>query len=169
MDNSVHRKIAFWVVLITLFLNFYTNLFESAHFISRIVQDIILIVFFIFVMFALFRIIKKSKEVTIDVIIVAISNYLILAIVAGTLFHLSYLTEPETAFRIPQDLEPIETTDFVYFAFVTLATVGYGDITPSNKETMTLASLIAVTGQFYVAVLVAFLVSKLVATSDKNK
>jgi Ca2+/Na+ antiporter len=119
-------------------------------------------------MLALFKIIRTARKITLDILIVAISNYFIVAIVAGSLCYLSYLAEPETAFRLPQDIKPIDVRDFIYFAFVTLATLGYGDISPSNQETMTLSALIAVTGQFYVAVLVAFLVSKLGA-EDKNK
>ena len=47
---------------------------------------------------------------------------------------------------------------FLYFSFVTLATLGYGDITPMVATTRTLAWMEAVFGQFYIAVLVARLV-----------
>ena len=159
--NPKRRWIINSVAFVALILTWYTNLLTSAHVASKFAQLIILIIFFIFVMLALFKIIHNARKITVDIIIVAISNYFIVAIVAGSLCYLSYLAEPETAFRLPQDIEPIDIGDFIYFAFVTLATLGYGDISPSNKETMTLSALIAVTGQFYVAVLVAFLVSKL--------
>ena len=45
-----------------------------------------------------------------------------------------------------------------YFSFITLATVGYGDILPKSPAARTLAALEAVMGQFYMAVLVARLV-----------
>jgi len=47
----------------------------------------------------------------------------------------------------------------IYFSFVTLATLGYGDILPATPAMRSLAILEAVMGQFYVAVLVARLVS----------
>lgn len=47
---------------------------------------------------------------------------------------------------------------FLYFSFVTLATLGYGDILPTVPTTRTLAWMEAVFGQFYIAVLVARLV-----------
>lgn len=50
-----------------------------------------------------------------------------------------------------------------YYSFVTLTTVGYGDITPVSPATRTLAWIEAITGQFYLAVIVAGLVSMLVA------
>jgi hypothetical protein len=54
---------------------------------------------------------------------------------------------------------PIDLDDAVYFSFVTLATLGYGDITPAASATRALAVLEAVFGQLYLAVLIARLVS----------
>ena len=45
-----------------------------------------------------------------------------------------------------------------YYSLVTLTTVGYGDVTPTTPAARTLSWLEAVTGQFYLAVLVAGLV-----------
>lgn len=50
---------------------------------------------------------------------------------------------------------------FVYYSFVTLTTLGYGDMTPVSQAARTLAWFEAVSGQFYVAILVAGLVSRL--------
>jgi voltage-gated potassium channel len=48
----------------------------------------------------------------------------------------------------------------VYFSLVTLATVGYGDITPATELTRSLAVVEAILGQFYIAVLIADLIGK---------
>lgn len=53
----------------------------------------------------------------------------------------------------------IDLDDAVYFSFVTLATLGYGDIVPAASATRALAVLEAVFGQLYLAVLIARLVS----------
>jgi hypothetical protein len=55
-----------------------------------------------------------------------------------------------------------------YFSFVTLTTVGYGDISPVSPATRTLAWMEAVTGQFYLAVIVAGLVSVLAAKGKRE-
>ena len=47
----------------------------------------------------------------------------------------------------------------IYFSFITLSTVGYGDITPVSRVARWLAALEAMTGLLYVAVLIARLVS----------
>ena len=48
--------------------------------------------------------------------------------------------------------------DLIYFSFVTLTTLGYGDILPMNTYARTLAYMEAIAGQFYIAILVASLV-----------
>ena len=55
-------------------------------------------------------------------------------------------------------------SQLVYFSFVTMSTLGYGDIIPLTHEAQTLAWMQAVTGQLFLAVLVAKLVSELPQT-----
>jgi hypothetical protein len=50
-------------------------------------------------------------------------------------------------------------SDFVYFSFITQTTVGYGDLTPAVGLPRTMATLQALTGQIFLVVLVARLVS----------
>jgi hypothetical protein len=52
-----------------------------------------------------------------------------------------------------------ERPDFLYFSFVTLTTVGYGDVTPVHPVARSLAVAEALTGQLYPAILLARLVS----------
>jgi len=54
------------------------------------------------------------------------------------------------------------------FSFITLATVGYGDVTPATPLARTLAWTEAVTGQLYLAILVAGLVGFKVTQATKQ-
>ncbi len=56
-----------------------------------------------------------------------------------------------------------------YYSFVTLATVGYGDITPLSPAARTIAWIEAISGRFYLAVIVAALVSMFVAKQMNEK
>jgi uncharacterized membrane protein len=72
---------------------------------------------------------------------------------------------------VPYTVDGREVTAFsqmVYFSFVTMSTLGYGDISPTKQLTETLAWLQSVVGQFYLAVLVARLVSALAATKPED-
>ena len=59
-------------------------------------------------------------------------------------------------------------SQFVYFSFVTMSTLGYGDITPRTPSAQTLTWIQAVTGQFYLAILVARLVGILPTPRDES-
>ena len=59
--------------------------------------------------------------------------------------------------------------NFVYFSFITMSTVGYGDITPKIPESQTLAYFISVTGQLYIAIIIAFLVGKSLVHQDRKE
>lgn len=58
------------------------------------------------------------------------------------------------------------TNDYLYFSLVTMTTLGYGDIAPIHPLTRSLATTEAVIGQFYVAVIVARLVSIVILQKD---
>ena len=71
------------------------------------------------------------------------------------------------AFHIPAG-ESLNSAGFVYFSFVTLATLGYGDLTPVNIVARNLAILEAITGQLYLVILISRLVSEGVAKSGRE-
>jgi hypothetical protein len=50
-----------------------------------------------------------------------------------------------------------------------MSTVGYGDITPRIPETQTLAYLLSISGQLYVAIIIAFLIGKMLMQGDQKK
>lgn len=56
----------------------------------------------------------------------------------------------------------------IYFSFVTLATLGYGDLVPKTELARGLAVLEAVAGQLYIAVMLARLVSAHVQSANKR-
>jgi hypothetical protein len=60
-------------------------------------------------------------------------------------------------------------SEWLYFSFVTMTTLGYGDILPVSATARVLAYMQAVFGQFYVAILVAGLVSALISSRQSNQ
>ena len=56
--------------------------------------------------------------------------------------------------------------DFLYYSFVTLTTLGYGDITPVRETARALSTIEAILGQFYIAIPVAGLVAAFIARKE---
>jgi hypothetical protein len=68
----------------------------------------------------------------------------------------------------PTEVLAERTGRLVYFSFVTMTTLGYGDITPHNSAAQNLAILQALIGQLYLAVILARLVSLIVSERDRQ-
>jgi hypothetical protein len=116
----------------------------------------------------LLRTVYKEVNVTADTIYGAFCFYLLAGLVFGHLFCIIEWISPgsfEGDAEVTAELQDPHRRRFVltYFSYVTLATVGYGDITPASKAARALAVLEAIAGQFYIAVLVAEFVGKKVA------
>jgi voltage-gated potassium channel len=118
-----------------------------------------------FIAFALYGILRAIlvKHPSADAIFGAVCGYLLLGIIWG-LLYMAVETASPGSFRMPAtagDDSLVGRPDrgvLSYYSFITLVTVGYGDVTPATPLTRTLAWIEAVTGQFYLAVLVAGLV-----------
>ena len=126
------------------------------------------VVFFISVIVYLVKYIRKTESVNLNVLITSVNIYLLAGIAGASLTFIFYLIFPD-AYIFPAHIgEPI-FVNFLYYSFITMSTVGYGDITPRIPETQTLAYLISISGQLYVAIIIGFLVGKLLMTPDRNR
>ncbi|MBU1370755.1 MAG: potassium channel family protein [Bacteroidetes bacterium] len=127
-----------------------------------------LVLFFGFIIFSLLRFIGKSNKINTNVILVVINIYLLMGIVAGNIANLLYISYPN-AYHFPESMIDPNFVDFLYFSFITMATVGYGDISPAISETKTFAYLTAIAGQLYVAIVVAIIVGKYLVKDSEKK
>jgi voltage-gated potassium channel len=60
-------------------------------------------------------------------------------------------------------------SESMYFGFVTLASLGYGDIVPLKPYTRSLATLIAISGQLYIATIIGILIGKFASKTEPEK
>jgi Ion channel len=97
----------------------------------------------------------------------AVVVYLLLGLSWANAYHIVEFLHPGSFDS--QVAGPLTITDWMYFSFVTLTTVGYGDVTPVHRVARVLAVGEALTGQLYLAVLLARLVSlEIVARSESR-
>jgi voltage-gated potassium channel len=113
------------------------------------------------------RHIFRTEEVTRDIIHGALVVYLLLGVLWGFIFALLESLRPGS-FEIPAGLIEENRLLFIYYSFITITTLGFGDITPLTAPARSLSLLEAVFGQLYLAVLVARLVGLHISQS-KNK
>jgi voltage-gated potassium channel len=99
----------------------------------------------------------KATEVNHHQIISTVNLYLILGMFWAQIYTILDWINPQTFGLHSQ--KGHSASQFIYFSFVTLCTLGYGDITPKTEFAQRLAITEAIMGQFYVAVVVAYLLS----------
>ena len=113
------------------------------------------------VIFQLLRYILRAPRVDAEVLSAGIATYLVLALVWMMLYLIVASIVPN-AFVLSNSVSPSNTLEgfnALYFSFITLSTVGYGDIVPAAPVVRMLAVLESVTGVLYMSVLIARLVS----------
>ncbi len=110
--------------------------------------------------------ILSHRVVTMATISGALSVYLLIGVTWTILYVVLETVQPcsfngiECATGMLPGAEPVTGAQsaLFYYSFVTLSTLGYGDISPATEAARTAASLEAVVGQLYLVVLVARLV-----------
>ncbi|MBV8361293.1 MAG: hypothetical protein JO189_25655 [Deltaproteobacteria bacterium] len=122
------------------------------------------LLFLLFVTVSQLRSLLKQREVTGQTISMAVSVYLLLGFTWSLLYGIMFQLHPDSFGNIPSPTpgHPIEILHLFpvlgYFSLTTLSTIGFGDITPLTLQTRYAAVAEGITGQFYMAILVARLV-----------
>jgi hypothetical protein len=127
-------------------------------------------IFFIYLLVVMVKEVAQVQMVSGQVIVDSITGYFLMGlgyanivIFAAAVSEHPYNISPGL---IEAGVEPLKT--YIYYTFVTYTTTGYGDIFPTNQMTKSLAVLIAVSGQLYIAVIIAMLVGKYSSKRDQS-
>lgn len=148
-------------------------------------DDIVWIHFFAYLMniafltYAIITFIRSvffSGKIEVHLVWGALSIYLLIALLWALIYALFDWIQPNSFADLDVHLrgDEIEYLSrkydiLVYYSFVTLTTLGFGDIAPSTPIIKVLSVLEAVSGQFYIAILVASLVGSLMQVKRERE
>ena len=161
-DNKVfyiYAAIVFGTFLIELAIRF--DLVGSGGYGLGTFGQLVRIGLFMLFISYLIRLLATAKKITADLLKCGICVYFLLGFCWALIYGLVYWIDPPS---FSQGLH--KAFNFIYFSFTTLTTLGYGDITPVGSFAMMLTSLEAITGQLFVAILIARLVSLRIVQRD---
>jgi voltage-gated potassium channel len=130
--------------------------------------------FNVFITVFMIRHVARHKNVTVTILINSINGYLLIGVLGAVLLAMSEILQE---FFLHLDGGAINFAgsaaqgfhDYLYFSFVTMTTLGYGDITPVSSFAKSVTILIAVMGQLYLTMLVAMLVGKFLSRSEQGR
>ena len=164
--------IALVLAVPTLLINWGKLFFPQL--ISPQIETIFPILFFGYILSIIFIGIFKAKRVTTNLIFGSICIYLLIGLEWSFIYSLLEILNPGSFQVDTPGLGEVlydrqsSTIRFVYFSFITLTTLGYGDITPVTPPAQLIASIEAITGQFYLTILVARLVGMHLFAASKS-
>jgi len=119
------------------------------------------------------RHISRSSNVTPAIILGSVNGYLLLGLLGAVSLSIgnaiSLIMNGADSFGVAlPGNQPPEFGDFLYFGFVTLTTVGFGDITAVSPLARSLVVLISLAGPLYITLLIAMLVGKFLSSSGSG-
>jgi uncharacterized membrane protein len=136
-----------------------------------LIDSITTFLFLVAIVVLMIRHIARSRNVTPTIILSSINGYLLLGVLSAVLLAISDVVHRQLfgsgspAILFPGEIVP-QFNDYMYFSFVTLTTLGFGDVTPQAHLARSIVVLIAVTGQLYMTILIAMLVGKFLSRSQ---
>ena len=148
------------ITMLAIWLEYGMDHLEEVH-VIRMISSLILFIWLFWILIVEFI---NAKRINGQMISGAIAGYVILGIVGGVLFEILEYHMSESI-GIQSNLSGYS---FYYFSFVSLTTVGYGDITPLTPQAQSLAVVLSIIGQFYLTLGVAIFVGKYLNQSQKD-
>jgi voltage-gated potassium channel len=116
-----------------------------------------------------FRQIAASNVLSPNRIVGAICVYLLIGVIWSIAYALLELAAPGSFEGIANDMSSAWEPDWMYYSFVTLTSLGYGDLLPLTNSARTLSYMETVVGQFYLAIMVAGLVGAYLSAKTESK
>ena len=126
------------------------------------------VLYFAYAVIAILMFIFAQRQVTRDLIAGAAVAYLMMALMWTFLYKSVEILEPGS-FSLAETGFKTHGLVFIYYSFVTITTLGFGDITPTTSLASSLTILEAIVGQLFLVVVVAWLVGVHVSQTLERK
>jgi len=170
--KSIHTDVT-WkkIVYILIFFLFVITLIAKMFNFGYIpyINLFILLLFFIGSFWKAYKQILAEGKVDTNKMIGSLSLYLLLGLVWTILYLILIQIDPTAFSGIDAGNWKQNFSQVAYYSFVTLTTLGYGDILPVNKVAQFFVYMEAIVGVFYMAIIVSSLISLRLTSLDKKK
>lgn len=135
--------------------------------------DTLTVAFFGYAMVYISRYLFDTDRVSLDMLYAALCLYLLIGVTWVFIYHVIETWQPGSITLLIEDGSPPANSrnllsQFPYYSYVTLSTLGYGDITPIARVARSWSALEAIVGQLYLAVVLARVVALYTVSRNKS-
>lgn len=161
LSDSRHRLVtAVFVGLVSYACSWFAEFTDSTLLIGSLLIGYIVV--FVILLIALSENVFGAGAIDANRIIGACCIYFVLGLLWALIYSLLESLQPGSFHfvdrPVAETLVQDKVSDFMYFSNVTLTTLGYGDIAPVSRPAKMFASLEAIVGQLYVAIIIGRMV-----------
>jgi hypothetical protein len=118
------------------------------------------IIFYVFIFIEVMYQITMTKEVRINVIIGSFCGYMLLSMIALFAYLLVENNFPNSFHGITSGRVDLNYNELSYFSFITLTSIGFGDIYPITDMSRLVVAFFGMAGQFYMVAVVGIIIAK---------
>ena len=129
-------------------------------------RDFILVTYYLIIIYEIFKELIDHKKVDMNTIGAVLAGFFVIGIIGGVVFSVIEDFNPGSFSGLTEGEKPISR--LVYFSFVTLTTIGYGDISPVTQLAQRVTVLFGLVGNFYSTIVIGIIISKFLANKNDN-
>ena len=166
--NKKKLRTAWFILGIIIAVVSFFSQYMPQNTIYGLIDNFLRLIFFSLITTSLLRQIFAIEEVTADVILGSFCGYLLLGALFFSAFTIIDLSNPSAISGLSSEMI-IRENQIFYFTFSCLTTAGFGDIVATTIFSQKLAVFTASIGQFYIAVVVATLISRYLNFQNKKQ
>lgn len=168
-----HSKALLFTTIIFALLAFFGNwvtILTEYNKVYVVIDYIVSIAFLSLITFIVIKYVIEEQKITVNTLLGAVCGYLLIGLTWSFIHLLIFILDPAAYSMSAEDLKSSEvrSMNFIYYSFVTISTLGYGDIAPVSSIAKTFSWLEAVTGQIYLTVWIAQLVGLHIANKQRQ-
>ena len=121
-------------------------------------EDILFVIFFIALSIRVYKDIYKAKDIDREILAAVFCGYIFIGFLASFLFMAIEGLNPGSFTGMIESIGLFD--NFIYFSFITLLTIGYGDMVPLTPLTKSLVVVLGLIGNFYTVMVTAIVIGK---------
>ena len=129
---------------------------------------LVYLLFFLYTTVVIIHDVIVSKEISVNIIFGSIAGFLMIGVIGSVACTLLEQFHPGS-FTLVQGMEKDYPISFFYYSFITMTSLGYGDITPATDMARAFSVYLVLFGQLYLAIQVAILMGKYMRGSDEKE